>query len=116
MRPRILSLGKSAIALIVCGVVAWTVALVAQGRSWRTFVPFAFLLVIWLVGLVGGRTVGILASVLTALIFAHELFSPLGSLAVQQHDARSSLSWMVLAGVTISYLLLPSMAEPGGRE
>lgn len=116
MRPRILSLGKSAIALILCGAVAWVVALAAQGKSWRNLVPFAFLLVIWLVGLVGGRTVGILASVLTALIFAHELFAPLGSVAVQQHDARSSLSWMVLAGVTISYLLLPSTPEPSGRE
>ncbi len=116
MRNTLARLARSSIALLVCALAAWGVAGLAQHHPWRHAVPFAFLLVIWSAGLVGGRTVGTLASVVAAFIFAHQLFGPLGSIRVEDQSARSALSWMLLAGVAGSYLLLPGGAEPKRRE
>lgn len=97
----------SALAVLLCAIAAWAVSLI-QWRSWRVFVPFAFLLFVLALGFVYGRMVGILGSIIAALVFAHSLYEPIGSLRVEQQTARSSLAWMLLAGVSLSYLLLPS--------
>jgi len=99
------------LALVVCGLAAWGVSLVQWRASWRVFVPFVFLLLVLLLGALYGRTVGILGSIIAALVFAHSMYEPVGSLYVDQQAARSSLAWMLLAGVSLSYLLLPSSSH-----
>lgn len=103
----------AALALLFCALAAWAVSLV-QWRSWRLFVPFAFLILVLALGALYGRTVGILGSIVAALIFAHFMYEPLGSVWVDQRAARSSIAWMLLAGVSLSYLLLP--ASTGHRK
>ncbi len=101
-------LGK-ALALLVCALSAWAISLI-HWRSLRLFVPFAFLVLVLALGAVYGRTVGILGSIVAALVFARYLYEPIGSLHIDQHDARSSLAWMLLAGISLSFLLLPASA------
>jgi K+-sensing histidine kinase KdpD len=60
--------------------------------------------------------VGVLGSLLSALIFAHMLFQPLGSWHIQDVAARQNLAWMVLASVALSYLFAPSSRTPNDRE
>lgn len=83
-------------------------SLLFAAQPWRVFVPLAFVVVLVVLASRYGMAVAVLGSVLTAIIFAHFLFSPVGSLRVESSAARTNLAWMVLASVAVSYLLFPS--------
>ncbi len=95
-------------AVVVCAVGAWAVTLVHWKPPAQELVPFAFLAIVFALGMLFGRTVGILGSIIAALVFAHSMYQPVGSFRVTDQSARSGLAWMLLAGVSLSYLLLPS--------
>lgn len=99
-----------ALPLALCAVVAWVLSLLPWDVSTRVFLPFGFLVVILALGAYWGRDVGMLASVVSAMVFAWALYRPVHSIEVSNPDARASLAWMLLAGVSLSFLLLP----PGG--
>ena len=103
---------RTALAVLLCTVLAWIVALFSAGRPWRAMVPFLFLLVILGLGLLCGRTAGILSSLAAALVFAHSLYKPLGQVQVSDPSLRMNLAWMALAGVSLSFLLQPEVGEP----
>lgn len=77
-------------------------------QSWRAFVPLAFIVVLVLLASRYGLAVSVIGSTLTAIIFAHFLFAPIGSLKVDSDTAKTNLAWMILASVAVSYLLFPS--------
>lgn len=108
MKPLWLERLWRALALLLCALGAWAFSLVPWRTSLRVFVPFAFLLIVLALGLVYGRMVGILGSIIAALVFARFMYEPVGSIRVDQQTARASLAWMLLAGVSLSFLLLPS--------
>ncbi|HEU5453391.1 MAG TPA: DUF4118 domain-containing protein [Terriglobales bacterium] len=99
-----------ALPLALCALVAWALSLLPWDLATKIFLPFAFLVVILAMGAYWGRNVGMLASLISAGIFAWGLYHPVHSLAVENPQARASLAWMLLAGVSLSFLLLP----PGG--
>jgi K+-sensing histidine kinase KdpD len=76
-------------------------------QPWRVFVPLAFVAVLVLLAARYGLAVAIIGSLLTAIIFAHFLFAPVGSLQVESAAAKTNLAWMILAAVAVSYLLFP---------
>ncbi len=88
-------------------------SLVFHNRGAKIFVPIAFLAIILLVSIRCGVSAGVLGSAVSVLIFALFLFPPLGSPAVANKSARSNLAWLVLGGLTISYLL---GSTPGSHE
>ncbi len=97
-----------AAALVLCAFAAWVLTLVKWNRAMEEILPFAFLAIVLALGMVFGRAVGIFGSVIAAAVFAHSMYKPLGSLAVSDQQARSGLAWMLLAGVSLSFLLLPA--------
>ncbi len=111
MKHFVLNRLLSALALLLCAFAAWAVSLVQWRTSWRLFIPFVFLTFVLALGAMYGRMVGILGSIIAALVFARFMYEPLGSLRVEHQAARSSLAWMLLAGVTLSFLLLPASAH-----
>lgn len=106
----------SAAAIALCAVAAWVVTLVKWQPREQEFIPFAFLGVVLALGLVFGRIVGIVGSVVSALVFAHSMYSPVGSFQIADQGARSGVAWMLLAGVTLSYLLLPANRDHPDRS
>ncbi|MGI9102924.1 MAG: DUF4118 domain-containing protein [Terriglobales bacterium] len=94
-------------ALLLCASAAWATTLVPWDRQARMIVPFAFLGIVLLLGCIFGRTVGVLGSVIAAGVFARCMYEPLGSLRVHDEAARGAVAWMLLTGVTVSWLLLP---------
>ncbi len=67
-------------------------------------VPLAFVVLVVAAAVRFGALVGICGSLLGAAIFARYLFPPLGSLRVEDHVARANIGWMLLAGISLSYL------------
>jgi len=94
--------------VLVTAAAAMIASLLFAAQPWRVFVPLAFVVVLVMIASRYGLAVAIIGSALTAVIFAHFLFSPLGSLRVESSAARTNLAWMILASVAVSYLLFPS--------
>jgi K+-sensing histidine kinase KdpD len=105
-----------AAALALCTVAAWLVTLVKWNPPAQEFIPFAFLGVVLALGWVFGRMVGIIGSVVSALVFAHLMYAPVGSFQIADQGARSGVAWMLLAGVSLSYLLLPADRDHPDRS
>jgi Kef-type K+ transport system membrane component KefB len=93
------------LGLALCAVTACAAVVVFSEQANRTFVLAGFLLVVILVAKLWGRAAGMLGTLAGALIFATLLFHPLGSWAVQEDSARTSLGWMMLGGMALSYFL-----------
>lgn len=102
-------------ALLACALLTWSATLIKWKSPLQEFVPFAILGIVLLLGMVFGRSVGMLGSVIAALIFAYSMYEPLGSLRIADQGARSGVAWMLLAGITLSYLLLPARRERSKR-
>ena len=68
-------------------------------------VPVGFLLVIVPVARLLGRAAGILGTLGAALIFAILLFNPVGSWMVLDDTARTTLGWVMLGGMALSYFV-----------
>ena len=111
MKERLSNATVATSALLLCAAAAWTVAQFDWLQPHRLVVPFIFLGVVLLLGVRYGRLVGVLGSVLSAIIFAHALYAPIGSFFVADQSARSALAWALLLGVVASYLLLPTRDE-----
>ncbi len=95
------------VALLVLAASAWAITLIHWEPA-QEVIPIAFLAMVLGLGMLFGRTVGILGSIVGALVFAYALYRPLGSLSIRDPGARADVGWMLLAGVALSYLLLPS--------
>jgi K+-sensing histidine kinase KdpD len=102
-------------ALVTCALVAWSATLIKWKPPAQEIVPFVIVGIVLLLGLIFGRSVGILGSIIAALVFAYSMYEPLGSLRIADQRARSGLAWMLLAGVTLSYLLLPVHGDRSKR-
>jgi K+-sensing histidine kinase KdpD len=114
-KHRVLDKVSLFLALGACALAAWSATLIRWNSPARQIVPFAVLSVILLLGFIFGRKVGIIGSIIAAAIFAYGMYQPLGSLRVADQGARSALAWMLLAGVTLSYLLLPTRGSRSGH-
>ena len=103
-----LSAGADAvIGSLLCALGAGATSLVAGGYHWRAFVPLIFTFVLLVVALLFGARAGIIGTLLAATVFAAFLFQPLGRLGVVDTAARTNLAWMLLIGVSFSFLFAP---------
>jgi K+-sensing histidine kinase KdpD len=109
--PRLLSV----VAVLACGLLAWSATLIQWTPSMQELIPFITLGIVLALGLVFGRGVGIVGSVIVAMIFAYSMYEPVGSLRIANQAARSGVAWMLLAGVSLSYLLLPAHGDGSKR-
>lgn len=106
-RSRLSVRANSVIGALLCGAGAGAASVVAASHQWRALVPLAFTIVLLIIALLFGSRAGILGTVLAATIFAMFLFQPLGSVSVMDNSARSNLAWMLLIGVSFSFLFAP---------
>ena len=89
-------------ALTICAALA---SVLFADRPSRTLVPLVFSVVVVAVSIRFGALAGIVSSLLGAGVFAGFLFPPFGKLRVEDAAARAEIGWMLLAGITLSYLL-----------
>jgi K+-sensing histidine kinase KdpD len=108
MSQRVTNAVRIGIGVLLSAAAAMAASLLFAAQPWRVFVPLAFVVVLVVIASRYGLTVAVIGSVLTAIIFAHFLFSPVGSMHVESNAARTNLAWMVLASIAVSFLLFPS--------
>jgi K+-sensing histidine kinase KdpD len=98
------------IGTLTASLLALTVALLAHYIPNRQLIPLAFIPVVLLIAHRFGSMSGVLGTVISAMLFAAFIFSPYGSLHVTGAQARDALNWMLLGGISLSFLF-PSAAE-----
>lgn len=95
------------IGVLFCASAAALAAYFFHGSSVSSTLPLFFLAVVTAVALRFGIAAGVIGSLVSAAIFAFFLYRPTGSLGVMNTSARSSLGWLLLGGVVLSYLFAP---------
>ena len=99
---------ESLIGAVLCGIAAIGMTVVAIGRSWEASVPLIFVAILLGISAIFGARAGILGSILAGAIFAAFLFQPSGSIHVNSDAARTNLAWMLMLGISFSFLFAPS--------
>lgn len=107
---------RTTLGVLLCSGLAVCAAYFLSNLPWSAFVPVLFVFVIVAVAVHYGVTVGILGSIISAVIFAHLLYSPLHNLEVSDTTARAALAWMILGGTVIPYFLLPGVHSRDNKK
>lgn len=108
MLPRSRHAISTSAAIALLAVAAILAGLWLNSPATRNMVPVVFAVAVVLVALRYGAAAGIFGSLVVAAVFAF-LYSPGGSFRVHDAVARDRIGWMLLAGISLSYLL----ASPG---
>jgi K+-sensing histidine kinase KdpD len=99
------------VGVLLSAVAALSLAYLFAGRELKFVLPLWFIGVLFLLALRYGMAVGIVGSLISAVIFANVLFHPIGSWHIDNDVARQNLAWMILAAVALSYLFAPSKSK-----
>ena len=106
MRPSL----KPVIGVAICSSAALLLSqLLNEGKETRLAAPAMCLLVVIVTTIYLGRLAGILGAAAASCILAIFLYSPIGSLYVQEHAARIMLNLFLIGAVTV-VLLVPRRA------
>ena len=98
----------AAFGTLLAAAAAYGSARIFARTEMMELLPLAFIAVLYGLSWRYGLGVAVLGSLACALIFAHFLFEPLGSLQVDSMVARRNLLWMVVGAISLSYLFVPS--------
>ena len=109
---KILAVLDTAIGTLLCASVALILALLFHQTRLEVTLPLICLAVVVSVAARFGVATGVLGSVASALLLAYFVYAPEYSLRIINHDARSNLSWLLLGGISLSFLFTPRRAEP----
>ena len=104
------------VAIAVLSAAAGLACAMFAGRPSRTLVPLVFAVLAVAVSMRIGALAGIAGSLIGAALFASFLFPPIGRLHVEEAAARTELGWMLLAGVSLSYLLSAPAASDEKKQ
>lgn len=119
---RLLALLDTAIGTLLCASVALVLALVFSRTRLEFALPLICLAVVLAVAARFGVATGVLGSIVSAFLFAYFVYSPEGSFHIASPDARANVSWLLLGGISLSFLFTPrreqvdQQQEPDGRK
>ena len=90
-----------------------------NGTEWKIVGPLLFAVALVILSSHFGAIISLAGAVLGAAMFAFFLYNPENSFRVNSETDRSTLAWMMLISVSLSYLLYPTRkvhAIPAERE
>jgi K+-sensing histidine kinase KdpD len=108
---KILAVLDTAIGTLLCASVALILALLFHQTRLEVTLPLVCLAVVVSVAARFGVATGVLGSIVSAMLLAYFVYAPQYSLRIISHDARSELSWLLLGGISLSFLFTPRRTE-----
>lgn len=100
---------SSAAAVLLC-------LILDGGRETRLAAPAVCLLVVILTSIYLGRLAGIFGAVAASCILAIFLYSPVGTLYVEEHAARMMLNLFLIAAIGVAWLVPRRSSHEGERR
>src|SRR5690348_8790916 len=113
---RMLNLLDTAIGTLLCASVALVLALVFNQTRLEFALPLICLAVVLSVAARFGVATGVLGSIVSAFLFAYFVYSPEGSFHIASPDARANVSWLLLGGISLSFLFTPRRDQVEEQE
>src|SRR6185437_6080537 len=113
---RMLALLDTAIGTLLCASVALVLALVFNQTRLEFALPLICLAVVLAVAARFGVATGVLGSIVSAFLFAYFVYSPEGSFHIASSDARAAVSWLLLGGISLSFLFTPRQGTAEQHE
>ncbi len=108
---------KTFIGVVVCSSAALMLALfLNESRETRLAAPAMCLLVVIVTTIYFGRLAGILGAVAASCVLAVFLYSPFGSLYVEEHRARTMLNLFLIGAVAVVFLVPQRPAREGAER
>jgi integral membrane sensor domain MASE1 len=104
---KLVGLIDTVIGTLLCASVALVLALVFHRSQIELTLPLISLAVVIAVAGRFGVATGVLGSVVSALLLAYFVYAPQHSFRVVSPDARENLSWLLLGGISLSFLFAP---------
>lgn len=111
-----LTLLDTAIGTLLCASVALVLGLVFTQTRLEFALPLVCLAVVLAVAARFGVATGVLGSVVSAFLFAYFVYSPEGSFHIASAAARSNVSWLLLGGISLSFLFTPRREQAGPQQ
>src|SRR2546423_15517095 len=108
---KILAVLDTAIGTLLCASVALILALLFHQTRLEVTLPLVCLAVVVSVAARFGVATGVLGSLASAMLLAYFVYAPEYSLRIVSHDARTSLSWLLLGGISLSFLFAPRSTQ-----
>src|SRR6185437_15632141 len=105
--PRVLKVIDTAIGTLLCASVALLLALAFNQTHLEFVLPLICMAVVVAVAARYGAATGVLGSVVSALLLAYFVYAPEHSFEIANAEARSNLSWLLLGGISLSFLFAP---------
>lgn len=102
-----LGLLDTAIGTLLCASAALTLALIFNQTRLELALPLVCLTIVVAVAARFGVATGVLGSIVSALLLAYFVYAPEHSFRVANSEARASLSWLLLGGISLSFLFTP---------
>ena len=113
---KIVGFVNTAIGTLLCASMALVLALVFHSSRLEVTLPLISLAVVIAVAGRFGVATGVLGSLVSALLLAYFVYAPQHSLRVANSDARANLSWLLLGGISLSFLFAPRREVAGKQD
>jgi K+-sensing histidine kinase KdpD len=104
------------IGLITITAMAVLATVLLYGSQLRFVLPLFFVGIVLLISYRFGTAAGVLGTIISALVFAHFLFIPHSELHILSPQGRDSLNWMLLGGISVSFLFPRRSPQPARRD
>ena len=104
------------LGVVISTLCALVLAKLFAGTELKLQGPVLFTIALVILSSHFGAEISVAGSLLAAGVFAFVLYSPENSLQVAKDSERSTLGWMVLVSISLSYLLYPTRSRPTAGE
>jgi K+-sensing histidine kinase KdpD len=112
---KLLPVVDTAIGTLLCASTALVLGLLFHSSRLEITLPLISLAVVIAVAVRFGVATGVLGSLVSAMLLAYFVYTPQHSLRVVNPDARANLSWLLLGGISLSFLFSPRR-EVAGKD
>jgi K+-sensing histidine kinase KdpD len=114
--PQLLNAVDTAIGTLLCASAALLLTLVFNQSRLEVALPLICMAVVVAVAARFGVATGVFGSLACALLLAYFVYSPEGSFRIADPHARGSISWLLLGGISLSFLFAPSRSRAEKNE
>jgi K+-sensing histidine kinase KdpD len=107
------------LGVLISTLCAIVLAKLYTGTGWKIGGPLLFAITLVILSSHFGASISVASALLGAAMFSFFLYNPENSFQVSSETDRSTLAWMILISVSLSYLLYPTRkvgALPDSRE
>jgi integral membrane sensor domain MASE1 len=109
--PKLLKAVDTAIGTLLCASAALMLSLMFNQTRLEVALPLICMAIVVAVAARFGVATGVFGSLACALLLAYFVYAPEGSFRISDVRARGNISWLLLGGISLSFLFAPNRSR-----